>query len=161
MVEILFLGKKNLIGMLSIAYKYLQYTGEDGYRSTRFCYYGMILICTLTVIQYFLLFWMQKSSFTNNPNILISNCNSQYKLYDVIVFYMIFVLTNIGKYELVIRPGYILGALTPIITGLIFSECKSKSNNLISRIIIFMLFVILCYTTYKYLIWHSEYYRFS
>lgn len=52
----LFLRSSNSF-LYSIASKYLEYTGDEGYTGTRFCYYGVIVICILTLINYFHVFF--------------------------------------------------------------------------------------------------------
>ena len=145
--------------LYGVAFKYLQYTGEGGYRSTRFCYYGVIFICILTILIYFYVFIFKredKGFFVDNKG---DHIRFRIKIYDFIVFYMFFVLSNIGAYEMVVRPAYLLGAMAPVITGLVFG---TKNQNRKEDGIIFflqtMLVLLLIYVSFMYLIWHREYF---
>ena len=88
-----------------------------------------------------------------------SRSSSGMRIYDFIAYYTIFLLSNIGSYEMVLRPGYLLGALAPVVTGLVFGvQNKSRIKNGITNVILIMLFINLIYVSYMYLIWHSEYF---
>ena len=143
--------------LYSIAFKYLQYTGGEGYTSTRFCYYGVIVICILVILQYV----------NTYIPIKISRIVKQYKypqkeeikVYDFTLYYMLFILSNIGKYEMVLRPAYLLGAMAPIITGMIFEAQRDfRKSNTFSTIILLMIFIVISYVSVKYLFWHEEYF---
>jgi len=143
-----------------MAYKYLQYTGESGYRSTRFCYYGVIIICLLTLMGYFYIFFLRKN--TGNREGAEKNSfgiNSRVVIYDFIAYYMIFILSNIGAYEMVLRPAYLLGAMAPIMTGLSYGVLRGdRKQDGITTLLLLMLFVLASYVSYMYLIWHSEFF---
>ena len=145
----------------SIAYKYLQYTGESGYRGTRFCYYGVLVICLLTLAGYFYIFFLRKS-FGNHDQVkkaLDTDGNSRLVIYDFVAYYMIFILSNFGAYEMVLRPAYLLGAIAPILTGLscgVQGKCRRLDGVL--TILLALLFGISIYVSYMYLIWHNEYF---
>lgn len=141
--------------LYSIAFKYIQYTGKDGYRSTRFCYYGVIVIGILTLTLYLYSVYLNSKSglFKEKKE------NFENKIYNFIVYFFIFILSNIGGYEMVLRPAYLLGAMAPIVTGLVFNvhkEIRKKDGVVI--LIQTMLFFILMYVSIMYLRWHSEYY---
>lgn len=141
----------------SIAYKYLQYTGDGAYRSTRFCYYGVIIICLLTIVQHFIAFpYCRKKALRIKSN---SKDRDRVEIYDFMIYYMIFILSNIGNYEMILRPAYLLGAMAPVLTGMVFDRrCKSYQRNALAKIIRMILFVIILYVSIKYLMWHSEYF---
>ena len=146
--------------LYSIAFKYLQYTGEDGYRSTRFCYYGVIVICILTLTNYFYaLFWKKKHTQTALITFDGKNDGAFMTVYDFIAYYMIYILSNIGKYEMVLRPAYLLGAMAPMVTGMVFNvRGKNRKRDVITNAILLMLLVIVSYVSFMYLQWHSEYF---
>ena len=146
--------------LYSIAVKYMQYTGEEGYRGTRFCYYGVIVICLLSLVGYFYIFFLRKNK--GNKEVYWQNSadnNSRMVIYDFIAYYMFFILSNIGAYEMVLRPAYLLGALAPIVTGLSYGvQGRDRRRDGISTILILMLFAVVIYMSYMYMIWHSEYF---
>ena len=147
--------------LYSIAYKYLQYTGDSGYRSTRFCYYGVLVICLLTLAGYFYVFFLRKS-FSNQRLVKQASGkdgNSRVAIYDFVAYYMLFILSNFGAYEMVLRPAYLLGAMAPILTGLSCGiQGKSRRQDGVLTILLAMLFVITIYVSYMYLVWHSEFF---
>lgn len=139
--------------LYAIALKYLQYT-EGGYRGTRFCYYGVIIICILVIIQYIILHLTNGTSIKNN-----STSDERTSIFDFIVYYMIYTLCNIGDYELVMRPGYLLGAFAPIITGMIFSKRYAfKNAHTISWMINIMLFAVMAYVSVMYVYYYGKFF---
>lgn len=146
--------------LFSLALKYLHYTGEGGYRSTRFCYYGVILICLLTLASYFLrLFNKGKRQISRADQAGKYEKKAVENLYSFIAYYMIFILSNIGAYEMVMRPAYLLGAMAPLVTGMTYGVgIGRKSSNGILTLIQILLFALTCYVSYMYLIWHSEFF---
>lgn len=134
-----------------LARKYLEYTAEDGYRGTRFCYYGVIVISFLVFLQYINVIFLDSSRGKNSINEKDTS-----KIYNFIVYYMIFVLSNIGNYEMVMRPGYLLGALAPITTGMIFTRNHSKKYSYVISIPInCALLAIIIYVSYMYFTYYS------
>ena len=80
-------------------------------------------------------------------------------VYDFIAYYMIYILSNIGKYEMVLRPAYLLGAMAPMVTGMVFNvRGKNRKRDVITNAILLMLLVIVSYVSFMYLQWHSEYF---
>lgn len=72
---------------------------------------------------------------------------------------MVFILSNVGAYEMLLRPAYLLGALAPIVTGLIFSvRDESRKRDGITNMLLLMMLLILIYMTYMYLRWHNSYF---
>lgn len=145
--------------LYGIASKYLDYTGDSGYVGTRFCYYGVIVISVLILCNYIYTSRLRRLLVKDNGTNDNSRSSSGMRIYDFIAYYTIFLLSNIGSYEMVLRPAYLLGALAPVVTGLIFGvQNKSRIKNGITNVILIMLFIILIYVSYMYLIWHSEYF---
>lgn len=145
--------------LYGIAFKYLQYTGEDGYRSTRFCYYGVIVICFLVIVQYFLNSMHKSPQNEKTLDSEVQEIMPSERIYHFVIYYMIFILSNIGKYEMVLRPAYLLGALAPVISGMVFSGRHSgKERNILPMMILLPLFAVVLYVSIKYLFWHSEYF---
>lgn len=141
--------------LYAIAFKYLQYTGEDGFRGTRFCYYGVIVICILVLFQYLILYFLKRK---NRKKGFIQD-KREY-VFDFIAYYMIYTLSNIGDYELVMRQGYLLGALAPIITDMIFSKPYRTSRyiHIISWALNVMLYVIITYVSVKYVYRYGQFF---
>ena len=143
----------------SIAYKYLQYTGESGYRSTRFCYYGVIVICILTLIDYFLMFFWRRKTDSSAFSEGYYEKNTRIEIYDFLAYYMFFILSNIGNYEMVLRPAYLLGALAPVVTGLIYGvEGGRRRRDSLSILVFAVIVIVALYVSYMYLVWHNEYF---
>lgn len=145
--------------LYSIAFKYLQYTGESGYRSTRFCYYGVIVICILTLIDYFLMFFWRRKTDSSAFSKGYYEKNTRIEIYDFLAYYMFFILSNIGNYEMVLRPAYLLGALAPVVTGLIYGvEGGRRRRNSLSILVFAVIVIVALYVSYMYLVWHNEYF---
>ncbi len=128
-----------------LAAKYFSYTSEHQFRAYRFCFYGVILICILCIVCYLFLY-RRKGEERNRE---IKNAD---KLYAFLICYMSLILGNIGGYELVMRPSYLLGALSPIVISFL-TECKTVDpiRKLLKTVIILSVFGLTLYMSIMYI----------
>lgn len=73
-------------------------------------------------------------------------------IYLFLISFCGFIIGNIGSYEIVVRNGYLLGALSPIIISMFYENSKDRNLSLIIRIMIWALvgFMTLEYIRYHY-----------
>lgn len=101
----------NIPFLSAMVTKYLTYTSAGQFRAWRFCLYGVILICFICIVYYIFIIQI-KSKETDGKE----------KLYAFLICFMGLILGNIGGYETVMRPSYLLGALAPIIVSMLTEQ---------------------------------------
>ncbi len=127
--------------LVRIAWLYNRYTSDNQYRAGRYNLYGDIILMCIMVIIYLLL---QKDGDT----IFLSQKHNE--IYSFLIYYMCFVLGNIGNYDLVLRPSYLLGVFAPVLSFLIRkAEAKYVWNDKyllgFLKIIMYGICMFVCY----------------
>ena len=115
----------NVPFLVMLAQKYITYTSDSQFRAYRTFQYGTILIASLCII--YLLF----DGFLNHyglRNLGKSNTNDLKYIKTFFVAYMFIILGNINSYELVVRFGYLIGAMAPLLSLLLFNSKCTKNN---------------------------------
>lgn len=126
----------------AMAIKYKTYTWEGQFRAYRFCLYGVLLTAIICIVYYLLVYRKNKYEMCKYDS------SDRESIYLFIVSYCGLVLGQIGSYELVVRNGYLLGALSPILVTLFFeSDSHIKETQLI-RLSVVALFL---YMSAKYI----------
>jgi len=91
--------------------KYLQYSSDEQYVNMMIYVYAVIGIIILFLICEF-----AEKGFSINKCISVANkSNGEQAIIHFILVYMIYILFNIGNYDLVLRPAYLFASLSPII----------------------------------------------
>lgn len=137
--------KSNILFLSTIAKAYLLYTSENQYFGSRYELWSDLIIVGTFVLLYFIFGeQFKKKLFTNNE---------QKNLYVFLLYYMCFILGNIGNYDLVVRPCYLLGVFAPVLATIIDSKLVWRGFHArILQILGRTLCVLLCtYTIYKHL----------
>lgn len=106
-----FLIKTDVNYLQLIGNKYIVYTSEDQYRGSRYWLYSVELILLLLIILY--LFERKK--------IIKSDLIPKRKkmIYEFIMLYSVYSLSNIGNFDMVLRPAHILSVLSPVVISLL------------------------------------------
>ncbi|NBH17283.1 hypothetical protein D3Z55_07315 [Clostridiaceae bacterium] len=130
----------------ALAIKYGTYTSDQQFRAYRFCLYGVLIISAICIIYYFL-FYREKLDVAMNESKGTGDT-----IYLFLISFCGFIIGNIGSYEIVVRNGYLLGALSPIIISMFYENSKDRNLSLIIRIMIWALvgFMTLEYIRYHY-----------
>ncbi len=103
----------------AIGQKYLKYTSEAQYRASKTPLYGVLMIIAIFLLIYFILY-RRFNMDDNHSNKKI--------IYNFLAIYMIYILGNIGNYDMVLRPAYLLGVLAPVL-GSFLSDKNIWSNQ--------------------------------
>ena len=92
----------------NIAGIYLSYSSATQFWGSNTVLYGVLTIIFLVVIRLF--------NIKNKRHSIINTDNSLF-LSNFIVYYSLFIIANLGNYDMVLRPAYILGAMSPVIVS--------------------------------------------
>ena len=87
--------------------KYTWYSSTNQYRASRWIFYGNVLFCICILFYFFLVYRRNDEKQSNSNN----------KIYTFLVCYACFTLGNIDSYEMVVRSGYLIGAIAPVVVG--------------------------------------------
>ena len=128
-----FSGTSNFYFM-RIAQLYGKYTSSNQYRGG-----NRYLYITLLVIILFLVLYIVKRFF-QKKEILGRKSNA---IYFFLIYYMCFILGNIGNYDMVLRPAYVLGAFAPVLATML-NDILPNSSRKSERLISLCIRVIVC-----------------
>lgn len=125
-----------------IAYLYKRYTSDDQFRGGRYCLFGDIfLICALLVI------YLMKKKRCDKSNYR----NKDAALYSFLIFYMCYILGNIGNYDMVLRPAYLLGVFAPVLVSLYANTGGHDFNHkFILNIVKLSIYGVCLYVCYRH-----------
>ena len=107
-----------------IGSKYYTYTSEYQYRASRAPLYTVILLILIFLFVYFII------HFKSNNDFAINNRN---RIYNFFAVYMVYILGNIGNYDMVLRPAYVLGPLSPVLCSMILDKTIWLQNKFNAR----------------------------
>lgn len=127
--------------------KYLTYTADEQYRGPRTYLYFTIIICIMFLLIYFL-FYRRCNSQNNNVE--------KKTIYNFVAIYMMYILGNIGNYDMVIRPARVFAVLVPVLISF-FTDKKiwsrkgivGKQDWILQNGIMTACFVLCCIINYK------------
>lgn len=142
--------------LVLIGRKYLNYTSETQYRAARAPLYGVLLVTAIFLLIYFLLY--------KRFNMADDKSNKKI-IYNFLAIYMVYIWGNIGNYDMVLRPAYVLGTLAPVLSSF-FSDKKIWSHKGMSARIESIVSLgataaslILCsYVNYTFLIYYGSHF---
>ena len=134
--------------------KYFKYTSEEQYFASRAPLYVVILLISILLLYYF--------CFNKKIKKYEISKNRQ-ALNKFLVLNMIYIIGNMGNYDMVLRPAYILGPFSIVLSSW-FLECEMMLGKKIDKISKTMLklgniaiCIILCvYLNYKFLFMYGE-----
>lgn len=113
-----------------IGKKYLIYTSETQHRASRTPLYGVLVVTAVFLIIYFLLY--------RRFNVLDKHSNKK-TLYNFLAIYMVYIWGNIGNYDMILRPAYVVGVLSPVLCSFLSDKqiwmhkgLKTWTENIIS-----------------------------
>lgn len=127
-----------------VGQKYFSYTSEDQYRASRAPLYTVLILIVIFLVVYFVGHFRKRSNNVDRSRDLI---------YNFLAVYMVYILGNIGNYDMVLRPAYVLGPLSPILCSLIVDNTQWTQSRLDTRTksIVRLISLICCYTLGIYL----------
>lgn len=137
-----------------IGSKYFSYTSEEQYRASRAQLYTVLILISIFLLIYFCTLMKNKKDDDNSE---------KNHIYNFLAVYMVYILGNIGNYDMVLRPAYVLGPLSPVLCSLILDN-EIWTNSVIEKRTqkIFRSFAyILCltfgiYLNYKFFVYYGE-----
>ncbi len=112
-----------------IGSKYYTYTSESQYRASRAPLYTVLILIIIFLVIYFVVHFKNKYDFSANGRDFI---------YSFLAVYMVYILGNIGNYDMVLRPAYVLGPLSPVLCSMILDKTlwiQSKLNSRVQNVI--------------------------
>ena len=142
-----------------IGNSYLKFTSEGQYRSGRSVLYGAILVIIIIVIAYF-----QNFSRVQRLDVF----EKKRHIFNFIGLYSCYILGNIGNYDMVLRPAYILGVLSPILSEILCKNCGSKlkfsgkaGRNIIIDAEMVAVLLLSIYVNTTFIIYYGSYFRIN
>lgn len=134
--------------LVMLAQKYITYTSDNQFRAYRTFKYGTILVCVLCIV--YLLFEGSIGKKLQNSNRLKTDKLKNVKTF--FIAYMCIILGNVNSYELVVRLGYLIGAMAPLLSLSIFGYRCEKNNYVYFtiRFAIIVLTMVMSVTYIKY-----------
>ena len=83
------------------------------------------------------------------------------QLYKFVILYGAYILGNFGNYDLVLRPAYLLGTLTPVLSGLLYNGNYWKRKAMQRMVLMMVIVLVSCYTIARYLTYFFSIVKFS
>ena len=134
------LSNSGVTFLRQIGKSYLLYSGSSQYRGGRGNLYG-ILIMTVVFILYFL--WNRKSRFDKN---------AEKDVNEFLMLLLVYMAGNFLNYDLVLRPGYIIGMFGPFLANKMQNLDQKRSVRMILNFIIILSCVYVNYKCFQILI---------
>lgn len=134
------LSNSGVTFLRQIGKSYLLYSGSSQYRGGRGNLYG-ILIMTVVFILYFL--WNRKSRFDEN---------AEKDVNEFLMLLLVYMAGNFLNYDLVLRPGYIIGMFGPFLANKMQNLDQKRSVRIILNFIIILSCVYVNYKCFQILI---------
>lgn len=148
------MAASNVLFFRLIGGKYLSYTSDTQYRNARFALYSVLVLTAIFSFIYL------KSYNKINHDSLYSK---EQDLLNFLGLYSIYIFSNIGNYDMVLRPAYVLGSLSPVMTFILldshlWSSVKNQKIFVLIRIAVIVVCAVLCvYVNGRYVIDLSSY----
>lgn len=102
-----------------IGQKYFFYISEAQYQGARVILYSVIIMIVIYIVVYFLISITKSLNAADNKTVTINR---------FLAIYMIYIIGNIGNYDMVVRPTYVLGPLSPVFCSLVFDGFVNYYN---------------------------------
>lgn len=125
-----------------IAKKYFQYTSDSQFVSDWVPLLGVLVISAILLLIYFLFVYKRYRSKENS--------SGKRDIYNFAAIYMVYVLGNVGNYDMVLRPAYLLGALAPVLASFLTDHTiwirngLNKDSNRNLRLVAWLVCVLIC-----------------
>lgn len=129
-----------ILFLQQIGKSYLHYSGSGQYRGGRGNLYG-ILILTVIFILYFL--WNRKN---------IQSRTEENEVDTFLMLLLVYMAGNFLNYDLVLRPGYIVGIFSPFLTNRMMNSYTSKNVRLVLNVLIILSGIYVNYKCFQILI---------
>lgn len=149
------LAHSNFAFLTMLAQKYATYTSENQFRSYRVFQYGTIMFC---VIYIFYLWFIN-----TNVGEMLFDCDNfslvgikKFKIF--LIGYMFTIIGNITSYELVVRMGYLLGALAPILVVLMFENKNTRINYFFKFLMHIGIYILIIFMGISYIRYFYKFY---
>ena len=116
---------------------YLLYSSDSQYIADDYPLYSVIYISIFTIILFLTSNIRKNGVFQNN-------------IYTFCVYYCAYIAANFGNYDLVLRPAYLLGGLSPVIASMFLKYKGDKYNRLFPAVVIALAFLVTGYVDFRY-----------
>ena len=150
------MSSSNLLYFRIVGQKYFTYTSEDQYRSSRAPLYTVLLLITIFLFVYFIENFRKHSNSGNDNRELI---------YSILAVYMVYIFGNIGNYDMVLRPAYVLGPLSPVLCSMIVDNTQwtgsmldIRAKRMIRAILLVCCTALGIYLQYKFAVSSLKYF---
>lgn len=136
-----FFSNSSIPYISTLAKKYIAYSSESQYWGGNYPLWGtLILIASFVFLYLFLEKFFRKLLWSDE----------QQTLYNFLIYYMCFILGNIGNYDLVLRPAYLLGLFAPILVSLlenrvVWTHIHGQGIQLCGKILCSVLCLLMIY----------------
>ena len=133
--------------LVSLGNSYLLYSSDDQFRSAYyFLFADLILIISYLIFVVFNLYSKNKIEF-----------NSKLKRgLNFITYYSIFIIGNIGNYDLILRPSYVLGPLAPLALYFIKDRIKSFEDKRMQWLYSVCIYIVCILTICRYMLFFMK-----
>lgn len=148
------LARSNFAFLTMLAQKYTTYTSENQFRAYRTFQYGTLILCVIFILYLWIIYRSSEKVMIDCDRLRIS-ATKKIRLF--LIGYMFAIIGNISSYELVVRMGYLLGALAPVLTVLLYEKGKNKNEYILSVLIRICIILLVTYMSITYI---RYYYRF-
>ena len=136
------LSKMKIPYLTEMAKSYLIYSSDGQFRSAQYFLTTDIILIALFAV----LLFCQYSKY-----LVLQNEGRNIRLYSFITLYGAYIVGNFGNYDLVLRPAYLLGSLSPMLGYLLYNGdyWKDKAN---AQLAVKIFVLLLCgYTVARYM----------
>lgn len=138
-----------------VGQKYFSYTSADQYRASRAPLYTVLILIAIFLFIYFVIHFRKRS---------INEDKSRNLIYSFLVVYMVYIFGNIGNYDMVLRPAYVLAPLSPVLCSLLLddhlwvqSKLDIKTRKIIRIFSIASCYILGIYLQYKFAVAYANY----
>ena len=115
------MSTSSILFLRLIGQKYYFYTSDSQYRGNgRAPLYTVIFLIIIFLMIYF------STCFKKG---LPSEDRQRGVIYNFLAIYMVYILGNIGNYDMVLRPAYVLGPLSPVLCSLLLDGTVWRKNK--------------------------------
>ena len=135
------LSKVNIRYLAGVGRSYLIYTGGNRYKGGRGHLYGIIIITAIFIMYFVVEYRGNNVRYSQRDKVAVE---------DFILYMMVYMIGNFQNYDLVLRPGYIVGMFAPFLVNQMIEKKPKNSFNKALKSGSNMLIVLMCvYVNYK------------
>ncbi len=133
------ISRTDVAFLRQIGKSYLLYSGSNQYRGGRGNLYG-ILIITVIFIFYFL--WNRRNKFGKAFEKDVNR---------FLMLLLVYMAGNFQNYDLVLRPGYIIGIFSPFLANIMQNSCQKRNLSIALNFIIILASIYVNYKCFQIL----------